>query len=129
MRLLKYAAALAVVAVVFIVIIANFSTVESRFACSGETLLRGERRRATVYFKHERYRWWVDLWSDSDGSAWLEVPNEWVEHYGDTVRVGEQLQLFDSSRKLRGQFSTLSRTLAVDIPGTGFFDGKCQPVE
>jgi len=74
-------------------------------------------------------RWRVGLWSDSAGDVTLEVPNEWVEYYGHTQEVGDQMQLLDNSRRLKGNFSALSNSLAVDIPATGFFDGTCKRLE
>lgn len=108
--------------------IVNFSAVESNFRCSGEISLDGNTRSKTIYMKLTQYRPWVALWSDSNGAVSLEIPNEWVEYYGQVEKVGDQLQIFETYPKktLRGNFSLLSKTLAIDLESPfGFFDGLC----
>ena len=68
MRLLKYLGALAVVALLLFVFVANFSAVESRFQCPGEISSKDGSHPVTVYLKLEEYRWWVRLWSESDAA-------------------------------------------------------------
>jgi hypothetical protein len=74
MKLLKVLGVLAAAAALLFVFVANFSSVESRFQCSGEVSSVGNSQPTTVYVRWEQYRWWVSLWSDSDGAAWLEIP-------------------------------------------------------
>ena len=126
MKLLKVLGAVATLAVVLFVLIVNFSAVESRFECTGEISSNGETQPATVFLKQERYRWWVGLWSDSYGSIWLEFPNKTVEYFGYVSKAGDLLQLWDSDKRLKGNFSTLSKSLAVDIPVQGVFTGICK---
>jgi len=107
---------------------ANFSAAESSFQCSGEMSLNGTTRPMTVYLKLTEYRPWVSLWSDSDASINLEIPNEWVEYYGHVKEVGDQLQIYKTypQKTLKGNFSTLSKTLVIDLESPfGFFDGNC----
>ena len=54
MRFLKLSGAFAIAALLLLVSVANFSTVESRFQCSGELSCRGVTRPATVYLKREK---------------------------------------------------------------------------
>ncbi len=59
----------------------------------------------------------------------LEVPNIHIEYFGNVKKVGDQYQIFDSASNLKGNFSTLSKTLAIQIPvnlSTDFFDGTCK---
>ncbi|MDP3771982.1 MAG: hypothetical protein Q8Q94_01230 [bacterium] len=123
---LKYVGSGVLGIVVLFFFAANFSEVESSFQCSGEISLNGTTRPMTVYMKLTEYRPWVR--SDSNGSINLEIPNEWVEYYGHIEEAGDQLQIFETypQKTLKGNFSKLSKTLAIDLePPFGFFDGTC----
>ena len=125
MKLMKYLGALIVAALLLFVFVANFSAIESRFQCSGEIYSESDLHPATIYMKLQEYRWWVGLWSESDGSVWLEIPNKTFEYFEHVVEVGDQLQIFDSQKKSKGYFSTLSKSLAISTP-VWSFDGTCK---
>ena len=129
MKLLKYLGALAVVALLLFAFVANFSAVESRFQCPGEISSKDGSHPVTVYLKLEEYRWWVRLWSESDAAIHIEIPNAYVDYFGNVKKVGDQYQVFDAAKSLRGNFSALSKTLAIQLPiklKTDFFDGTCK---
>lgn len=128
MKALKIVAGLLVVILALLVVVANFSTVESRFECNGTLIANGAKKPDTVFFKLEKYRWWVGLWSDSAGSAWVELPNRTVSYFGDVREAGDFLQLGDSPGKLKGNFSTLSKTIGLELGGFGVFDGTCKDI-
>lgn len=80
----------------------------------------------TIYLKVHRYRWWVGLWSDSDGSTWLEIPNVMVHYYPQIKVVAEDhLQISEGHGDLKGTLSTLSNALKLSTP-VGIFDGACK---
>ena len=128
MKLLKYLGAFLVASLGLFLFIVNFSAVETRLQCSGEISALNNPQQATIFMKLHEYRWWVGLWSDSDASVWLEVPNRTFEYFGHVVEVGDQLQIYDSQRNLKGHFSSLSKTLAVTTSAWSF-DGACKRVE
>ncbi|MDP3769874.1 MAG: hypothetical protein Q8R40_02980 [bacterium] len=103
---LKYIGLIVAGLVILFFFVANFSAAELSFQCSGETTLNNTTRPMTVYMKLAEYRPWVGLWSDSDGSINLEIPNEWVEYYGDIEEVGDQLQIYETypQKMLKGNF-------------------------
>ena len=112
---------------VLFLFVANFSATEKSFSCSGgitkENISQGSK---TVYIKLTEYKPWVGLWSDSSGSVHLEIPNEWYDYFDHVEEVGDQLQIFDSypQKTIKGNFSTLSKALAIDTP-FGLFEGNC----
>ena len=124
MKALKYLGALIAVVVLLFLFVAKFSSVATTFACVGKTTTEGASQPLTVYIKLEEYRWWVGLWSESDASLHVEIPNRFVDYFGHVLRVGDQYQIFDFSKSLKGNFSTLSKALALSTPA-GFFDGTC----
>ncbi len=127
MRIAKSLAALAII-VIAILVVANFSAVETRFECSG-ALTQGEvAKDSLIYIKLDEYRWWVGFWSDSDGALWLEVPGQTLDYFETLHEVGDQLQIFGPNREIGGHFSTLSRWLALKNT-LGFFDGQCKAVD
>ena len=127
-KLLKYIGIPIFTLIVLFLIVVNFSAVESSFKCSGQLSLDGNTQSKTIYMKLTQYRPWVGLWSDSSGSVNLEIPNEWVEYYEHVEEVGDQYQIFETypQKTLKGNFSLLSKTLAIDLESPfGFFDGLC----
>ena len=70
----------------------------------------------------------IALSGDSDAALHLEIPNRDYDYFGLLKRVGDQYQIFDSQKKPKGNFSTLSKTLALDT-SVGFFDGVCKKVD
>jgi hypothetical protein len=125
MKAMKYIGVLLFVATLLFLFVANFSSVASSFECVGKISSKGNSQPATVYIKLKEYRWWVGLWSESDGALHLEIPNTFVDYFGLVVRVGDQFQIFDFEKNLKGNFSSLSKTLALSTRAAGFFDGTC----
>lgn len=129
MKIMKILGAIGVAVLLLFVFIVNFSAVESRFQCPGEISSTDGSRPITVYLKLEEYRWWVGLWGKSDAALHIEIPNTYVDYFGDVKKVGDQYVVFDSAKKIKGNFSTLSKTLAINLPlkrQTDFFDGTCK---
>jgi hypothetical protein len=131
MKILKILSALllgiVVVAGALLIVLAKFSSVESRFECTAETNSAIGPDPATVFVKLERFRWWVGLWADSNGAIWIEVPNRQILYYGFVREVGDQLQFSQSQEAmLEGNFSTLSSALRVHSPGALEFVGGCR---
>ena len=129
MKLIKYLGGLILIAILLLVFSAKFSSEQYRYECLGETVLEGDSRPMTIYIILEEYRWWVGLWSDSDGNLNLEIPNQALEYYPHIVEVGQQLQIYDwSKEELKGVFSKLSKIVSLNTP-LGFFDGKCHEID
>ncbi|MBX6334376.1 hypothetical protein IRY61_03500 [Candidatus Saccharibacteria bacterium] len=126
MRALKILGGLVALTVLLFLFVVNFSAVESRFECSGKITSNGIETPVKIFLKLETYRWWVGLWSDSSGSAWLEVPNQTVRYFGHITKARDILQLWDSPGKLSGNFSTLSGALGVHLGAFGAFEGTCK---
>ena len=131
-RLLSYAGVGVLVPVVlflfYLLIFTNFLATEYSFKCSGTLALEGITRPTNVFIKLTEYSSWSSLSTDSDGSIYLEISNEWTEYYEYVEKVGDQFQIYDSypQKVPKGNFSELSKTLAIDLePPFGFFDGIC----
>lgn len=132
MKALKIFAVIVGAVVLLFVFVANYSAVESRYQCLGEVSSTDGSHPVTVYLKLEEYRWWVGLWSESDAAIYVEIPNTSVDYFGNVNKVGDQYQISDSAKNLKGNFSTLSKTLAIQLPlklKTDFFDGACKKIE
>jgi hypothetical protein len=131
-RGLKLLVPVAVVGFLILVFLINFSSVESRYECNGTVTNDGNSQPFTLFAKLSTFRWWVRLWSDSYGNLWIEVPSQTIEYFNHIRQVGDQLQLLDDdlkgAREMRGNFSTLSKYLSVQVPGVGFFDGSCKRI-
>ena len=128
MKPIKILGTIVIMVLSIFVLVANFSTLETRFQCPGEISSADGSRPVTVYLKLEEYRWWVGLWNESDAAINIEVPNTHLDYFGNLKKVGDQYQIFDSDKSLKGNFSTLSKALAIQLPlklKTDFFDGIC----
>jgi len=124
---LKYIGFIILILIALFFFVVNFSAARTSYQCTGELTENGTAQPTTVFITIEEYRPWVGLWSDSDGSMKLEIPNVIHKYYPRVERVGEQRQIYQEG--LVGNFSTLSKTLALDIEFFGFFDGNCQSVD
>lgn len=128
---MKYAKGIWVVTVIVValyLIVVNFSATQTRYRCEGKFTQGDQSEPMTLFFKLDSYRWWVGLWSDSEGAVSIEVPNVWVEYFSRVRKVGDQLQIRDMQDQLKGNFSTLSNAIAITIP-TGIFEGDCTPMK
>ena len=134
MRALKVLGSILAGAILLYLFVVNFSAVQSRFECSGEILLKGGEGATeplTIYIRLEEYRWWVQLWGDSDGNLWVEIPNENFLSFNHLSEIGDQLQIFDGygeEMELHGYFSKLSKFVSLKTPG-GIFDGPCKSLQ
>lgn len=109
-------------------VVLGFSSEVSRFECDGQITSKNDTQPATIYIKLEEYRWWVGLWSDSNGNLRLEIPNMVYQYYSHIDDLGELLHIYPSPDEFRGSFSKLSKILAIET-SVGFFDGKCKNLE
>ena len=125
----KYTVIIVTSLLLLFVFVANFSATEYRYECKGSFKTADEQYEDdTIYLKLSDYRFWVKMWSGSDASLNIEVPNKHVDYYGHLEKVGDQLQIYDFDKNLKGNFSKLSKTLALQTY-LGFFDGTCKRVK
>jgi hypothetical protein len=114
MKIIKYLCVSFLFLILLFLLVSRYSSVETKYECSGVmTPQTGNSQPKTVFIKIENARWWVGLWSDSDASVFLEIPNEAVDYYGHAVEVGDQLQIYDLNEVYKGNFSVLSKTLGL----------------
>jgi hypothetical protein len=124
-RLIKYLVIFAAVSILLLVVIINFSVVETRFQCSGKIISKANSTPSTIYMKLGIYRWWVYLWGvDSSGELDVEMPNEDVDHFKIKM-AGEQIEIWDYEHHLKGQYSMLSNAISLSTD-MGFFEGACK---
>lgn len=108
-------------------VVVFFSSVETRYECSGTIVEKDVAAKATIYIKVERYRWWVKFWSSSDGALWVEIPGRVYDYYSSLTSVGDQLQISRTNEELKGlwgYYSFLSNTLILET-SAGKFNGQC----
>lgn len=125
---MKWAVVFGVFVFALILVVLNYSSVETRYKCSGEVTSNAVSRPQTLFLKIELYRWWVGLWGDSDGAVWSEIPQEITgyEYFPHVSEIGNQLQIRQSKNgNLLGHFSALSQALTLEtVPG--LFEGMCE---
>jgi hypothetical protein len=133
-KAIKIIGSLFTLAALLFFFVANFSAVESRYECNGKITIDGTQHPTVVFLKLQKYRWWVSLWSDSNGSAWVELPNQSSSFFGNVTKAGDQLQFWDTfgaalPSKLSGTFSSLSGALMVRLKTETVFEGACKSIQ
>ena len=122
---------LATVAVV-VAVIGGFFLVggtarESHFRCEGRFESGPVSEPMTVFMEIAEYRWWIGLWSDSNGSVRIEVPTEGIDFAPRVADLGETMQIYGFRNEAKGQYSKLSQTLSYELP-KGVFEGTCKAI-
>jgi hypothetical protein len=126
-----YLGGTALAAAALFAFVVAFSATETRLQCAGTLTTKQASAPTAIFLKIHRYRWWVHLWSSSDGALWLEVPGSSFDYYGHLVEVGDQLQISRSREELGGlwgYYSSLSNTLVLET-GVGTFNGHCTKLD
>jgi hypothetical protein len=119
------------------IVLANFSATESAFRCEGEITAQSQKKSATFFMTLTDYRWWVKLWSNSDGMLLIEAPKEGLPYqpYLGTQKVGNGARhIYENSDEAggvkgqRGAYYKRSNYLTLDTP-RGLFEGDCVPIK
>jgi hypothetical protein len=121
-----------VVVFVSILIIENYSIADERkFECKGEYSQKESKRLGNLFFTWHKFRWWVDLWSDSDGNIFVETEKGYTDFFPDVEEINgfRQLRMKDrhstTPLKLKGQYNFPSKKLWMVSP-SGIFNGFCE---
>ena len=131
----KWLAAAIAAGVLFLIIVANFGTVESRLECPGEIRQTGNggagATPATLYAKTETYRWFV-FWADDDATIFWEIPRgqrptETGFGYYSHSDFGMPIHEFRGPKQY-GSLSPLSNRIyiATSPDGSEVFEGLCR---
>lgn len=118
------------IAAILFAAVVNFSEIRSKYACNGVFTSGEDSIKGAIYIKLNEYRFWVALWSynKSDGNFHTEIPNELFDYYSKILEVGDQIQIYNNDSIGIGNFSKLSKTLAIKTT-KGFFDGACKRLD
>lgn len=108
-------------------IIVNHSAVETRYKCSGTVVSKQGSASTNLLIKLLHYRFWVNLWANSDASMNVEIPNKWVHFYSNIKEVEDQFQILNNTGSVQGSFLTSTKTLALQTP-YGYFNGTCTEI-
>lgn len=109
---------------ILLIVGANYGS-SKNYECTGSfsnESIKGDK----VFLVLQEYNWIVGLYNnDTDGHIWAEIPGKSKEYYKTIKDIGNMYQIYGWGDKFRGQMSTLSNYLSLNIPGYGVFDGKC----
>jgi hypothetical protein len=127
-RFLKYLGLVIVVVCVLFYIVANHSiSGEHQIACKGSFYVGGKAiGEEEIFFKFRKYRWWVHLWSDSDGEVYGQSKDEFYLSFRNEIVDGWGDVIFDGGKK--GRYLAMSRTMRF-INGGQLFEGKCVDIK
>lgn len=119
------AAVLLGVGVLLLYVVFNHSARESRYRCFG-TFSEQVGDTSTFVFRLAEYRWWVGLWSDSDGELSGEIPNRLFVYFPE-LEVGSNAVRILRNDDVAGLFSPLSGSLMLHMPPS-VYSGQCEPI-
>ena len=114
------------VLIVAALVVINFSGVKTVLVCEGEITRAEQSRPGKLHASLNLYRWWVGLWSDSDGDFMIELDGGELRYF-DLLNNGPtivEIRIGQLGKSEYGSYSKLSKTLRLNT-GFGFFDGKC----
>ncbi|MBP6891900.1 hypothetical protein KBB92_03150 [Candidatus Shapirobacteria bacterium] len=126
-KVVKYSGFAVLGIAIILLVLIKFSAVETNFKCSGEITKNNiSQGQSIVYIKLTEYRPWVGLWSNSDGSIDLEIPNGWFDYFEQIEKNGDHYLIYKAypEKTFQGIFSLLSKTIAINTP-QGVFEGSC----
>ena len=109
------------------VVVANFSAIRTVLTCKGEITDAGQSRPSNLYASLNEYRWWVRLWSNSDGDLRVELSDGFRLYFETLNDLGTLLHIYrgyPGKLEFKGSYSKLSKSLKLSTP-YGFFDGTC----
>jgi len=123
---IKTIALLFAAAIALFFVVANFSSVQTTYKCSGSLFSGPTSSLEIANLRIETYRPWVGLWSESDGSLTLEIPHKTTEYFDHVQRSSINLQIGRLDSASFGTFSLISKTITIST-GIGQYEGACQP--
>ncbi|OSQ42457.1 hypothetical protein [Thalassospira alkalitolerans] len=109
------------------VLFINFSTKEQNFFCAGTEMVDGKDSPTSFFLKFERFRWFI-LWSDDDGSAWVETQDGQVYYFAYLDDSGVDWNFADQKFLIPpfGKFSSISNKAMIGIRDGFVVEGECQ---
>ncbi|MEZ5999614.1 hypothetical protein [Hyphomonas sp.] len=104
----------------------NFSSSKEDHICNGIVRLPGiPDRSETLFFTYEKYAPWVGLWSDSDGSVWIEGKIFPTSFYPNVDANDRFFSVYDFDGTYVGEYSLLRDHFTVKV-GEFSFSGDCR---
>jgi len=103
----------------------NLSFVDTSFLCAGVISSEDGWHPAAAAFTLRRYRWWAGLWNDSQGHAWITLPDRGGESFAHVDAEGDLLRITGCGTEVQGVFSRSLRDLNLHSRD-GAFGGTCR---
>jgi hypothetical protein len=132
-RFLKYLGlVIAVVGGFFYIVVNHSISEEIHFVCKGDYSQKESEHGGDLYFTWRKYKWFVDLWSESDGEIYLETGDGYLDFHSnvETVDSFRQLRMRDRYSTpplvLTGQYNFPSKKLWLKSTPSGTFNGICE---
>jgi hypothetical protein len=131
-RVLKWVLAAVVALGVVLIVVVNFSERKQFYVCDGETRVGDKSTPDKAYVELSEYRWWVHLWSESDGNLRVQLDKANMIDYLTTVmRIGDGrlalYQFMDFDRKFKGGLKAANGEISIKIGENVMFSGNCIP--
>lgn len=130
-KTIKFFLLICLVIILLLAFVIKFSSANTQYECEGHRTfaITGTVEPTKLFLKLEEYRFWVNLWSNSDAALHVEIPNVGFFYFHKLTKEGELLKIYgNSGSEISGHFSNLSKNLALNL-GSTFFEGSCNKIE
>jgi hypothetical protein len=128
MRILKYLGLVITIVLGLGYLVANYSIAdETQIVCKGSFYSGGKALgEEEIFFKFQKYRWWVHLWGDSDGVGYVELKGGHLDSLHDLKILDGwgDIEFDKLGGGKKGRYSAMSRTMRY-VLGERLFEGKC----
>lgn len=126
MKFLKYLGIFLLVAVGLFLFVVAYASEFRDYACKGQLSSEKGVEAKTITMTLQKYRDWVRLFSDSDGTMKIEIPGGYTYEYDNIKNVDFFLQIYETnaSGTVAGQISFRNHAMHLNTP-IGVFEGIC----
>jgi hypothetical protein len=126
------AVAVLLVGVCFYVVV-NYSALTQELTCNGYWKELGQNKEVAevAHVQLTEYRWWVHLWSESDGNVKAQTEKFALAHYIPFVRKINEGSLalyeFGESTDFQGGYRAANGEITLKFSDNLIFVGSCRP--
>lgn len=121
---LKIAGVSVLIVGIGLAILGVYGASEQNFTCTGVEVVNGEETPAAFSLRFERFAWFI-LWSDDDGTAWVELPDGEQRLFLDFEEAGSSWNFGSPGDPPFGRFSIISNKAMIGLRQGRVLEGAC----
>ena len=128
-RVLKYIGfAIAIIIGLFYIVANHSISDEIKLECTGNFYYQGDKQpEEKVFFKFKKYRWWVGIWGDSQGTGYVQRESGHLDYipWLEFVSGWDDIVFDNAGGAKSGRYSAMTRIMRYVPFAKNLFEGKC----